>query len=105
MRIVNRTEFLEMPPGTLYYKHQSYDNDLCIKNDTWTSDWIYTELTEWDSNDSGQQWDREVEMENDSSVSYPVGLATARDGLFDETETFVVYDNNDVQALIAALKS
>ncbi len=102
MRIVNRTEFLALPSGTVYRCTAPHDV-LSIKYDTWTNDWIYTNFQNWESNDSGELWDRETEMINDPTVSYPLDLMTMRDGCYDENEKYVIYEQSDIDKIVAAL--
>ena len=107
MRIVNRKEFLAMPSRTMYckYKCMGIFGDLCIKYQSLENDWYYLTLADFDDcNDSVEFVNKLDQMEKDSKVSYPLNCdTTARDGLFEDDEMFMVYDDSDVMRMIKLL--
>ena len=107
MRIVNRKEFLAMPSGTVYCKYERMGimGDLCIKYKSLPSDWYYLAIADFDDcNDSVEFTEKLDQMEKDSKVSYPLNCdTTERDGLFEDDEKFMVYEDIDVMHMINIL--
>lgn len=107
MRIVNRKEFLAMPSGTVYCKYERMGilGDLCIKYRSLKADWYYLALADFDDcNDSTEFVDKLDQMEKDPKLSYPLNCdTTARDGLFEDNEMFMVYDKKDVMNIVDIL--
>ncbi len=105
MRIVNRKEFLSMPPGTLFRKYETNDlSELMIKEDTWTNDFRYTEMLDnhilGDSEDTDEIYKAEKDSTYDIKTSnYCIG----RDGLFDDDQLFAVYSHDELMSLIVML--
>ena len=109
MRIVNRAEFLTLPPGTLYCKvpadARTCDMDaVCIKGDSMGNDWVVQELSGWftdcdDTMDFLEAWD-EMRAGGERAVELDCGC---RDGLFDEDQRFAVFSLDDHVNLIARL--
>lgn len=114
MKIVNRKEFLELPSGTVYCKYFNPDGfgNLSIKYDTKYDennvgmDWLYMELSDFDDHvSSNERYDKLGDMVN-LGMSFPLKLDTVtRDGLFEDEQLFAIYDVNDVNLIIEALKS
>lgn len=114
MRIVNRTEFLKLPAGTLFCKFQpNLFDDLQIKEcdpGTWNPDFIATTIAGsglcLQGGDSSDQEDivfkQAVEKGTEFRIDYE---STSRDGYFDEDQLFAVYDKEDIQILIEKLKT
>ena len=108
MKIVNRTEFLKLPSETLYciYKPCIF-SDLEIKLDTIpnANDWYYKSLVgNVKCNDSGELADILTDAE-DNKTSFKLDFnCIDRNGMFDESELFAVYEKEDIQGLINALK-
>lgn len=106
MRIVNRKEFLAMPEGTVYCKYGDiYFGDLSIKYRSLTNDWIYQVIGDFDdAQNSEEMFDKLGQMKADSSVLFPLNCdTTMRDGLYEDEQMFVVYDNKDVMRMINLL--
>ena len=109
MRIVDRQTFLALPCPVVYMKIRRrwvWDDSLCIKLENWTNDWIYQSFDAPDGGalDSGDQFlvlDRMI----DEGASYPIDREyVSRDGMYDDTEMFLVYEKADVEFLIETLK-
>jgi hypothetical protein len=109
MRIVNRTEFLALPAGTVFNKYSPHNfGPLSVKEDTLENDFVYQDLNDpypSGANDCGE-WDGAL-----TALAEDSGKTTAldynypgRDGLFDEGQLFAVYDSDDVKALIIRLQ-
>ena len=112
MKIVNRETFLALPAGTLYATYQPcIFGDLMIKDESVEDasgkpiDFWKQELIPWfeTSRDSGAWIDAltSIEAGGQSPVfdfDYP-----SRDGLFEESQLFAVFEKRDVEALLARL--
>ena len=95
MKIVNRKEFLAMPSGTLFQKIDQHGNmdRLSIKFDTWTNDFLCEDVAPIDAfNDS-------YFLDNPSQKDYEAGVVW-RDGLYDEDQKFVVWQDVDVRNML-----
>lgn len=111
MRIVDRQAFLALPSPTVYIKIPQRwlcDGTLCIKigNTANSGDWFYQTLNDPEGGavDSGDQFAC-LDAMIDRGVSYPIDQeSTYRDGCFDDTELFLVYEKADVEFLVEALK-
>lgn len=107
MRIVKREEFLKLPINTLYrkYKPQFYE-DLCIKGETWDSDFLCQELHGDISGSTGSDHNSDLhDMAVESGGVFRFDLdGLGRDGLYDENQLFAIYDNEDIKGLIEKLK-
>lgn len=107
MRIVDRKTFLEMPAGTLFAKFTPHCFDeLAVKGETTGNDFVVQELIPWfegcnDSSDYFQTIERMIAGEPSPPLDFD---CTARDGLFDPEQLFAVFDNDDVDRLIARLQ-
>lgn len=109
MKLYNRIDFLELPSGVIFSKGKKYYFDgFLIKGDTINIngkniDFIYCDLVDIDSNDSGEWGDRLEEMLNDG-VSYQINEDYRRDGCFDDEDIFLVYGKEDILKLMEVLK-
>jgi len=108
MRIVKREEFLAMPQGTLYchYRPQVVGN-ITIKasgpNEI-GNDYCYQELNEIDVQSSEERHEKLEAMLKDSALSVPLDAeCTGRDGCFDDSELYLVYEMEDVAKLLSVL--
>lgn len=108
MKIINRTEFLKLPPYTLYCKCDEYGNANAIEvkyDNCGTNDWVCQELTNIESHDCGERSDRLSQMIDSDKVSYPLEMDCAgRDGLYDDDQLFLIYEQADVKKLISHLE-
>jgi hypothetical protein len=111
MRIISRSQLMEMPKGTLYCKFEPcIFGDLHLKGDTIVNlagknaDWWTTTLDELDCDDSGQSYDMQMTMYNNSNVSYPINFDdNERDGMYDDKATYMVWELCDLKAFKAIL--
>ena len=106
MKIVSRTEFLKMKPGTVYslYKPCIF-GALEIKEKSYENDWLYQDIVDAiECDDSGDLTDRLFDaQENGSSLDIDFDCLS-RDGLFDDDQLFAVWERKDVVALIERLR-
>ena len=103
MKRLTRAEFLLQPEGTFYFKES--DRSLCIKHErAGSNDWWYLELAavEPPDADGRDMADAVHEAETamiEQGISLPMYDTLGRDGLFDEDETFFVYELTDLANL------
>lgn len=97
MRVYDRKEFFKFPPGTFFCKGSKwcFDN-LSIKGRSLENDFLYIDLCNIDSNDSGQWVDR-LEDSLSNGTSYEINKDFSRDGIFDEKEIFLVLEKKDLE--------
>lgn len=100
MRLVKRQEFLAMPAGTFYAEAGEYgmsSDGLEIKGDTTSyGDFWSHDFTGIAAHSSDEHFDRGIEMEADSKVSYPIADAEYRDGMLDHDQRFLVFEKSDL---------
>lgn len=106
MRIVTRKEFLTLPVGTVFAEYEPcIVGDMRIKGENaGTNDWFYQEIDlALDCEDSGEI----VELLDDSEKtgkSIPMDFnCQSRDGTFNDTQLYAIYEKQDVKQLIARL--
>lgn len=107
MRIVDRKTFLELPEGTLFHKYVPHCLEplTIMQGKAGSNDFVVQDLEpDFDgANDMGGQADVYEGM----LAGYPhppINFeGTFRDGLFDEDQLFLVYEEADKQVLIARL--
>jgi hypothetical protein len=116
MKIVNRTEFLKMPAGTIFIEvpiNSSPAGDaFMVKGDTWYNkenpssahDFLEMSLSCWQSNSSEQLFNHEEDM-RENGTSYPIDFCFGRNGLFDKDAQFLIYEPEDVIKLRDLLTS
>lgn len=107
MRIVNRSDFLALPPGTVYAKYSSLGifGKICIKDDTCHNDWYYQELLNVKYDDSVEFADVMQLAEQSSSYEVELDLdCMGRDGYFEEDERFAALSRQDVESIITRLQ-
>jgi hypothetical protein len=99
MRVVDRKTFLTLPAGTFYCKGERWVFDsICIKDDSLANDWYYLNPAWPAAQDSEEAFDL-LDKSLDSGISFPCEDATGRDGCFDETDIFLVFEADDLKAL------
>lgn len=106
MKIVNRTQFLAMPPGTVFAKFQPLVfEELEIKHDTRGNDYWYQQIVgALDAGDSGE-WGDLLEDSRETGSSIPMDFdCLSRDGCFDDDQLFAVFEPADVEQLIDRLQ-
>jgi len=116
MKLVDRKTFLELPEGTIYYQTQSkltangYSflgdfGELCIKNESWSDDWIYApihpDLKANDSEEYLEKWDYMLHHQNTELESQ---TDFQRDGFYEEDQLFIIFNKQEIQSMINLLK-
>ncbi len=110
MRIVSKAELMRMPKGTLFadYRDNYWPDgptmifDSVAWSDEQSSDFYFTLFDGPDANDSGEQFDRQIGMA-ERGESYPVGLVPQREGLYEESSRYLVWEPEDVARIIRLL--
>ena len=108
MRRIDRETGLGMPPGVFYFKES--DRQLSIKRDTvgarW-NDWYALEVAGIEPPDAdGRDWadaTNEAESKMLEGASMPLLETVTRDALFDQDETFFVFEAADLLELQARI--
>lgn len=108
MKLVNYNEFIKMPTGTVFCEFEPcIRGELKVKGDSIEDfDYIEMELRGEFKSDKDQDpfidgCDRLVKGENLRADFDTFG----RDGLFDKTRQYIVYDKQDVKELITFLNT
>lgn len=120
MRVVDRKTFLDLPAGTIFAKLDDQSKgltlghgEMMIKGDTMrlmdehsSGDFIYQDL-DWSqlrANDSSELCDAMLDMiENGKSHPMDYDENTARDGLYERDEKYVVWEKYDAIGLVDCL--
>lgn len=98
---------MELPADTIYvkgsYKAYSFENALCAKGETIpyggrNIDWFYASLNQFEHWDTAEFVEHFEDM-RDNGKAYPIGLTEQRDGCFEETDLFLVYQYGDLMKL------
>lgn len=108
MKIVNKSEFLELPNGILYSKYESLGiiTGLFVKTDSLHNDWVYIDLiSNVDCQDTGEFFDIMSAVESKVLDKFRFDLECGeRDGVFDSEGMFVVYDKEDAIQLLDTIQ-
>ncbi|MGB6406630.1 MAG: hypothetical protein WBF39_04090 [Planococcus donghaensis] len=106
MKIMNRKEFLSLPNGILFRKYEPcVFEDMQIKTESHPNDFVCISL-DWVKTDNSRREDYTTLSEAKNagkSFEFDYGV-TYRDGLYDEDQLFAVYEQKDINDLIAFLK-
>lgn len=105
MKIINRKEFLNLPSGVIFSKYEPMIfGDICIKGETLHNDFYCQRIKDSiDCNDSNEFHDILDSAEKEGK-SFDIDLESEiRDGMFDENQLFVVWENEDIIKLINRL--
>lgn len=110
MKIVDRKAFMNLPAGTVYAKYApQYFQEICIKgesiigNDGNHIDWLELRILQVESEGSDEESDILFQAEEEGQ-SFTLDLdCWGRDGMFEDSEKFAVYEIQDVKQLIARL--
>jgi hypothetical protein len=104
MKIVDYDTFIKMPAGTLYAEYTPcVFGETLIKQNTLNEgkDWLYLELV--GNPDTDSEWSAGCEaMEKGEDL--PPDTSLCRDGMFDYSRRFLVYNRDDVENMIETLK-
>lgn len=107
MRIVGLDEFIALPNETLFCKYYGTMNwsDLRIRGGlAYKKDFLYQDLLEVDANDAGERCDLEDRaLKEGTQIKLDLDCL-ARDGMHDEKALFVIFEREDVEAIVARLQ-
>ncbi len=106
MKIINRTQFLAMPVGTLFSKYQPcYSDAFEIKGKTIGNNDYYAQgIANSVKSAANEQDDKILEDALQSGTSFELDLCCQyRDGMFNLEQLFVVWEYGDVLDLIRRL--
>lgn len=100
MRIYRRSEFLKLPPATIYAQGgRWFFNHISVKADTLDSgDWVYLSPMWIERENDADQWDK-LESMLDDGASVPMATSYGRDGGFDDEALFLVPERADLERL------
>lgn len=104
MRIYKRAEFMKLPAGAMFCKGKEwYFSDICSKDETIKTegkdiDFYYAHYNWVDGDDCGECLERLGKM-MDEGASFPMQDSISRDGMFDDTEIFLVFEKEDLLKL------
>ncbi len=107
MKIINLKQFLAMPKGTVFMKYEPcVFEDLSVKDDSLAGDFLYSNAVyEIECTGSDDFADKLFDAE-EKGTNLTLDLdAISRDGCFDPAQLFAVYENVDIERLIAKLAS
>lgn len=106
MKIVDRKTFLSLPAGTLFSKFEpDIFSDIRIKEDTCgDNDWFEQQIADAIECSGSENFaDKCDRMVNGESVKMDFDCI-GRDGCFDDDQLFAVWEQADIDALIARLQ-
>lgn len=112
MKIVNRSTFLAMPPGTVYAKYEPcIFEEMCIKGETLFHDdgrpfdWFYQQIVDAVDAFDSNEWSDRLERSRLTGESVPMNFdIESRDGCFEDDQLFAVWEPADITALITRLQ-
>jgi hypothetical protein len=107
VKIVSRKEFLTLPNGIVYSKYQTLGaiDGLYQKVETRTNDWLYQDfLACVDASSSIDFFDVMSSAEQGEHFSLDLSCHE-RDGMYEESDLFVIYSRDDLHKLISSLSN
>lgn len=106
MKIVDRKTFLSIEKEVVYNKFSPcMFGDLAIKSCSLENDFIYQDLNSPVDIEEDEEFSQVVygAIENNESINLDFDC-TERDGMYDDTEMFAVWETDDIRKLIARLE-
>lgn len=120
MKLLTRAQFLELPAGVFYAKNPQrgtdgvnsisiFFDDLCVKDETCRDDkgraidWWYRSLNSYDNEGDSNFYEQYMRLKGGESV--PLLSSISRDGLFDQDDLFLVYEQADLSALAQLMQA
>lgn len=106
MVIVDRKTFLKYPPGTVFAKYEPCAFEgLQIKGETsYPNDFFCYELVDAIECEGSEDSFHKLTLAQETGCSLPMDFyRLSRDGSFNDTQMFAVFERTDVEALIARL--
>lgn len=103
MKIVERTQFLNMPAGTMFFKYSEACFDaLRIKGETIGNDFCYQPLDCVEADTTGDFFRKLDFAVAGNSINLDFDCQS-RDGLFDADQLFAVLEKSDVEKMLACI--
>lgn len=106
MKIVNRKEFLSLPSGIIYSYYRAHGFDgLYEKGESLENDWYYADMIDnVDCNSSNER--DSIIFAAEEGAHFRMDLdCGSRDGVFEDSDMFAVYDANDLDRIIKKLSA
>lgn len=101
MKIYNRTEFMKLPEGTIFTSGHDYCfTDLMIKGETWEVDFLESSLISIEYENSHYS-NSMFDLMGKEGASEPINTSFGREGLFDDTILYMVYEKADLEYIIS----
>jgi hypothetical protein len=116
MRIVSKAELVKMPKGTLFADFREdadrmwtkgpefiLHSPVFLRDDEEPNDFFYASI---DTPDHDDLWELVGNCDDmvRTGKSYPVDLVVAREGLYDSTSRYIVWEPDDVARIINLLQ-
>ena len=100
MRVINRKEFLQMRKNTIFATYEPcVFGRLCIKGESFEDDFLFTDFME-----TGLNFNIYSDL-LDNRKSVLIDLSSqSRDGIFEDEQMFVIFEDKDIEHLIDRLK-
>lgn len=102
MKIYKRCHFLNLPEGTFFSRgYEWIIQGFYIKGETWKDDsgknidFLLLDLVNIEAFDTEELFKRLEDMK-EKCLDYPINESYQRDGVFDDTELFLVYEKQDL---------
>lgn len=97
MRVYNWDQFLALPEGVFFMKGSRLCfEDLCMKGATIGDDFLYVSMVMIEAKSSEEFYERLEKMEK-GDASFPLDPDISRDGTFDRSAVFLVYELEDLE--------
>jgi hypothetical protein len=105
MKIINRNEFLAMPPNTLYSNYEPcIFGPIQIKADTIGNDFYVQQISDSIKSDSSKEYTELLLMAENGEEQLSIDLGIeGRDGMFEDDQLFAVWGNDDINTLLNRL--
>lgn len=107
MKLLTRDEFMRLPAGIIYVKLEinSSPDRLCVKGETLPAEsegamgdfWLH-HLNSFEAS-CPSVWDMRLELMGEFGDSYPLDTIMERDGMFEASDRFLVYEIADLKLL------
>lgn len=106
MKIVNRAQFLALPPNTLFSKYTPcVFQHLEINGETWGNDFLTQQIVDAIAYADSGDFSDKLHLSQECGDSLRMDFdCQGRDGCFDDDQLFAVWEREDVLALIARLQ-
>lgn len=108
MKIVDHKTFLSMPAGTVYSKYEPcIFEPFCIKGKSISyGDFFYQTIVDSVKCRGSDEFHGLLDDSEKNGTTFPLDFdSQGRDGCFEVDQLFAVWDDSDVEALIARLQN